>query len=64
MYTFSTIPFMLTSLTHGRVPMHFILQGIGSWSNTNQRVVTPIGAILKAATGDTICVRLNLAVTP
>ena len=29
-----------------------------------QGVVTPIGAILKAVTGDTICVRLNLAVTP
>ena len=29
-----------------------------------QRVVPPIGAILKAATGDTVCVRLNLAVTP
>ena len=29
-----------------------------------QGVVTPIGAILKAATGDTICVHLNLAVTP
>ena len=32
--------------------------------NELQGVVTPIGAILKAATGDTICVRLNLAVTP
>ena len=29
-----------------------------------QGVVTPIGAILKAATGDTICVCLNLAFYP
>ena len=29
-----------------------------------QRVVTPIGAVLKVAPGDTVCVRLNLAVTP
>ena len=29
-----------------------------------QGVVTSIGAILKASTGDTICVRINLAVTP
>ena len=32
-------------------------------ADMDQGVVTPIGAILKAATGDTICVRLNLAVT-
>ena len=29
-----------------------------------QGVVTPIGAVLKAETGDTICVHRNLAVTP
>ena len=43
--------------------------GIYQWTGVYQDqewqgVVIPIGTILKAATGDTICVRLNSAVTP
>ena len=40
------------------------MRAAGTVSSRSQGVVTPIGTILKAATGDTICDRLNLAVTP
>ena len=53
--------------TDGRHPCIYstVLVQLSAYMYTiTQGVVTPIGAILKAATGDTICDRLNLAVTP